>query len=164
MQLQVRNILYATDLGKTSSYAFRYAAYLARLTGAELHLLHVVTELSEEAHFAIQTYVMDTAQRHEILSKRTEAAKARLEKAQEAFWADQSEEDRKVRGQIKSVTVCESFPAEEILKQSKAHACDLIVMGAHEKGFAHTFLGSIAKSVLRRSRVPTMIVPLPGDD
>ena len=49
MQLDIRNILYATDLGKTSGYGFRYAAYLARLTGAEIHILHVVQELSDDA-------------------------------------------------------------------------------------------------------------------
>ena len=164
MQLDIRNILYATDLGKTSGYGFRYAAYLAKLTGAEIHLLHVVQELSDDAKFAIETYVMDADQRHELLTERTKNAEARLTEAQDRFWARQSEADRKVRDQIKSVKVCESFPAEEILNSAKEHDCDLIVMGAHEKGLAHTFLGSIAKSVLRRSRVPTLIVPLPGDD
>ena len=33
-------------------------------------------------------------------------------------------------------------------------------MGSHERGMNHTFLGSVAKSVLRRSHVPTLIVPL----
>ena len=58
------------------------------------------------------------------------------------------------------MTVCESYPAEEILKTASKHDCDLIVMGSHERGMTHTFLGSVAKSVLRRSRVPTLIVPL----
>jgi nucleotide-binding universal stress UspA family protein len=34
-------------------------------------------------------------------------------------------------------------------------------MGAHEKGIAHTFLGTVAKRVLRRSRKPVFIIPLP---
>jgi hypothetical protein len=55
----------------------------------------------------------------------------------------------------------QSYPAESILKRSQELNVDLIVMGAHEKGIMHTFLGSVAKSVLRRSRIPTMIVPLP---
>ena len=72
----------------------------------------------------------------------------------------QSEEDLRVRDQIKSVTVCESYPAEQILKSAKEHNCDLIIMGSHEHGLSHTFLGSVAKRVLRRSHVPTLIVPL----
>ena len=79
-------------------------------------------------------------------------------------WERLQEEDRKVRDQIKSVTVCESYPAEQILKSAKEHNCDLVIMGSHERGVTHTFLGSVAKSVLRRSHVPTMIVPLVDPD
>jgi len=38
---------------------------------------------------------------------------------------------------------------------------DLIVMGTHEKGMLHSFLGSVAKNVLSRSHIPMLIVPLP---
>ena len=76
----------------------------------------------------------------------------------------QHEDDRKVRAQIRSVTVSESRPAEEILNSARRHDCDLIVMGSHEHGLRHTFLGSVAKSVLHRSHVPTLIVALLESD
>ncbi len=79
----------------------------------------------------------------------------------DAFWRLQDEEDREVKRQMVSVEVCEGYPAEEILKKVAEIKVDLIVMGAHEKGLIHTFLGSVAKSVLRRSRVPIVVVPLP---
>lgn len=160
MQHDIKNVLYSTDLSQNSSIAFGYAAHLAKLTGADLHLLHVVQPLSDDAVFTLQTYLMEDDKRHEILETRVEKARDRLDERQEAFWAQQSSEDRKVRDQIKSVTVCESHPAEEILKTAKVRNCDLIVMGSHERGITHTFLGSVAKSVLRRSHVPTLIVPL----
>ena len=87
-----------------------------------------------------------------------------MDEKQEAFWAAQSAEDKKVRSRIKSITVCESYPVEEILKAAKNHDCDLIVMGSHEHGLSHSFLGSVAKSVLHRSHVPTLIVPLAETD
>ena len=59
------------------------------------------------------------------------------------------------------IEVREGYPAEEILRQVEKHKCDAVVMGAHEKGISHTFLGSVAKSVLRRCRKPTFVVPLP---
>ena len=160
MQHNIKNLLYSTDLSRNSSIAFGYAAYLAKLTGADMHLLHVLEALSDDAVFALQTYVQDEKRRHEIIDQRIEKARRRLEDRQEAFWTAQSAEDQKVRAQIKSVTVCESYPAEEILKTAKQRKCDLIVMGSHERGMSHTFLGSVAKSVLRRSHVPTLIVPL----
>jgi len=164
MQHAPKNLLYSTDLSQNSLIAFGYAAYLAKLTGANIHMLHVLERLSDDAAFAIQVYIQDDKQRHDMLDLRVERARKLLEEKQEAFWSAQSEEDRKVRAQIKSISVCESYPAEEILESAKKHDCDLIVMGSHERGMSHTFLGSVAKSVLRRSRVPTLIVPLVDSD
>lgn len=160
MQHAVKNILYSTDLSHNSSIAFGYATYLAKLTGADIHILHVLERLSDDAAFAIQVYVQDDQKRHDMLDLRIERAQKLLDEKQEAFWAAQSKEDQTVRARIKSVTVCESYPAEEILKAAKKHHCDLVIMGSHERGVSHTFLGSVAKSVLRRSHVPTMIIPL----
>ena len=160
MQHDIKNVLYSTDLSQNSNIAFGYAAYIAKLTGANIHLLHVLEPLSDDAVVTLQAYLLDDKKRHEILDLRVEKARKLLNERQEAFWAAQSGEDLKVRDQIKSVTVCESYPAEEILKTAKARNCDLIVMGSHERGMSHTFLGSVAKSVLRRSHVPSLIVPL----
>jgi len=66
----LERILYATDLGHNSDYVFSYASYLAKLTGAELHLLHVVAELSDDVKFTLQAYVMDKKARHSILDER----------------------------------------------------------------------------------------------
>lgn len=164
MQHQMKSILYSTDLSQNSVIAFGYAAYLAKLTGAEIHLLHVLEKLSDDAAFTLQAYLLDEKKRHEILDMRVDKARSLLEAKQEDFWGRQSAEDQKFRSQIKSVTVCESYPAEEILKSAKKHNCDLIIMGSHERGLSHTFLGSVAKSVLRRSHVPTLVVPLVESD
>lgn len=160
MQHDIKSLLYSTDLSQNSHIAFGYAAFLAKLTGADIHLLHVLEKLSDDVAFTLQAYLLDEKKRHDIIDLRVEKARTLLDERQEAFWSAQSAEDKRVRAQIKSVTVCESYPAEEILKSAKKHKCDLIIMGSHERGLNHTFLGSVAKSVLRRSHVPTLIVPL----
>ena len=161
MPAEVNKILYCSDLSENSNVALRYAAYLAKLTGADLHVLHVVEELSTDAKVTIQGFLMDAAARHKALNERVQQFRSEVMKQQDTFWSQQSADDQKARDQIKSVEVVEAYPAEQILKTSVALGCDLIVMGAHEKGLSHTFLGGVAKSVLRRSRVPTLIVPLP---
>jgi len=75
------------------------------------------------------------------------------------FWDSVSDDDKAVRNQIKSINVIESYPMEEILTRSKDLGVDLIVMGTHEKGFKHTFLGSVVKNVLNHSTIPVMVVP-----
>ncbi len=158
---EIKRILYCTDLSKNASYAFKYAAYLARQTGAEIHILHVVEKLSNDARITLQTYVMNAQSRDDFLNHRLDHARDLLEERQQYFWDVLAPTDKALRQQIVSIDVIEHYPAETILKRSQELKVDLIVMGAHEKGILHTFLGSVAKSVLRRSRIPTVIVPLP---
>ena len=55
-------------------------------------------------------------------------------------------------------------PVEEILKAVDDEDCDAIVLGTHGKGFLRqTFLGSVAGSVLERTRKPVFIIPLPSE-
>ena len=161
MVVNIRKILYCTDLSQNAVYAFRYAVQFAGLSGADIHILHVVQELPTEAKLAIQAYLIDDKTRHQALRERTEQAKAYLHQRLDVFWAELGEEDGKIRDQIRSIDIQEAYPAEQILKSAIEYGCDLVVMGAHEKGLSHNFLGSIAKSVLRRSRIPTLIVPIP---
>jgi len=40
----------------------------------------------------------------------------------------------------------------------------VIVLGTHGKGWlSREFLGSVARSVIERTRKPTLLVPLPSD-
>lgn len=157
---EVRKILYSTDLSKSSTAAFEHAAYIAKKTGAEIHILHIVEKLSNDAKITFQTYVMDSNSRHDLLQERVHRAEEKLHARQDNFWNSLHSDDAAVRKQIKSIKIVEAYPAETILKVSKELDVDLIIMGTHEKGILHTFLGSVAKNVLNRSRIPMMIVPI----
>ncbi len=161
MTVNIRNILYCTDLSQNAAHAFRYAVTLAKMYGAGIHVLNVVEELSSDAKVTLQAFIMDGDARHKALDERVSQAQTFVEGRLELFWEDADEDERAVRDQIKSITVTEAYPAEQILKSAIDKGCDLMVMGAHEKGLSHNFLGGVAKSVLRRSRIPTLIVPLP---
>jgi len=158
---EMRKILYSTDLSKGSTVAFEQATYLAKKTGAEIHILHIVEKLSTDAKITFQTYVMDKKSRHDIFKERVLRAEEKLMARQAHFWEDLYPDEAEVREQIKSIKVVEAYPAETIIKTAKDLEVDMIVMGTHEKGIMHTFLGSVAKNVLNRSRIPVLIVPLP---
>ncbi|MEL6963342.1 MAG: universal stress protein, partial [Pseudomonadota bacterium] len=87
MQLSVKNILYSTDLSRNAPIAFGYATYLAKLTDANIHILHVLERLSDDAAFAIQVYVQDDKKRHDMLDLRIDRAKKLLDEKQDTFWA-----------------------------------------------------------------------------
>jgi nucleotide-binding universal stress UspA family protein len=63
---------------------------------------------------------------------------------------------------IKDIVVEEGNTVEVILKVTAEKDCDVIIMGNHGAGgWTHTFLGNVAKKVLRRSKKPVYIIPLP---
>ncbi|ATG72734.1 universal stress family protein [Zobellella denitrificans] len=158
---QVNKILYCTDLSKNASYAFQYAVYLARQTGADIHVLNVVEQLSGDEKLTLQSYILNQSSREEFLHQRLNHARAQLQQRQDYFWEVIAPTEKALRTKIVGCEVVEGYPVQTILRRSRELGCDLIVMGAHEKGWLHTLLGSVAKNVLRESRIPTLIVPRP---
>jgi len=65
---------------------------------------------------------------------------------------------------VSKILVPLGHPVEEILKAADEEGCDAIVLGTHGKGLLRqTFLGSVAGSVLQRSRKPVFVIPLPPE-
>ncbi|WP_282181152.1 universal stress protein [Aliiroseovarius marinus] len=163
MTVLITNILFATDLSKNSTYALRHAACIAKATGASIHVLHVNEPMSEDARVAIEMFVLNEETRKTAQQRRHDMVKKVLAERQARFWENFDGDDAQIRDLVSSVEVTDGHPAEVILRRSKEMGCDLIVLGAHDHGFSHTFLGTVAKRVLRRSQIPTLIVPFLGD-
>lgn len=159
----IKKLLYSTDLSQNATYAFRYAALLAKKFDAAIVVLHVVEKMSPDAQLALMAY-LDKKDREKLLKERANHAGERIKSWLKLFCEKELEEDPDYMEKMISIDVCEGYPAEEILTKTDEFDCDAIVMGAHEKGLTHTFLGSVAKSVLRRSRKPVFIVPIPRGD
>ena len=155
----INRILFATDLSDNSSRALAYAASIAKDSGAEIYVLHVVEEMSDDAKITMMMFMQDENAQKAALEKRRWLADQTLHERQDKFWGDLEDEDREVRAQVKKLEVVEGFPAEEILRCAESGHFDLIVLGAHEHGISHSFLGTTAKRVMRRTSIPTLVVP-----
>ncbi len=160
---EIKKILYATDLSKNAAFAFRYAVYLAEMSQAEIVILHVVEKISPDAQLALLAY-LDKNDRVNIGKERVTKAIERIRKRLELFCQKELGEEHPFDPGRITIDVREGYPAEAILRQVEKLDCDAVVMGAHKKGLRHTFLGSVAKSVLRRCRKPAFVVPLPKDE
>lgn len=158
----ISTVLFTTDLSDNSTHAFKHAISLVKAMNARIHVLHVTEPLSDEARITMQMFMQDKTMREEALKSRRELVKLELEKRHEAFWRALPESDQRVQEQVDSLAVVEGHPAEVILRRSKELNCNLIILGAHSHGLTHTFLGSVAKRVLRRATVPTLVVPYLG--
>ena len=158
---EIKRILYTTDLSDNSAYAFRYAINSALKHGAGIIILHVFEQITTTNRFALNLY-LDEDLRKKIFNERVSDTIDRVRKRLKTFCEKEFNGDPKYAGKVESIEVCEGFPAEEILKKADAFNCDAIVMGTHGKGLIrHTFLGTTAKRVLRRTRKPVFIIPLP---
>lgn len=156
----IKKILYTTDLSQNSAYAFRYAAYFAKKFDAEIIILHVIEGTSQDAVKALEPY-LDKQYLKETLEKREDHAVERIKDRLKIFCDKELADDPGFAKKIASIEAYRGYPEEEILKKAETLNCDAIIMGAHEKGITHTFLGTVAKRVLRRSMKPVFIIPLP---
>jgi nucleotide-binding universal stress UspA family protein len=160
---EIKKILYATDLSKNSSYAFLYAADMAKRHNARIVILHSVEPVRQMYSEGMSDRV------EEILQK---AKKEERERDLEEIKKYLQEFCTKVENQIgppcvelvSKILLPLGHPVEQILEAADKEGCDVIVLGTHGKGFLrHAFLGSMAKNVLERTRKPVFIIPLPSE-
>jgi nucleotide-binding universal stress UspA family protein len=155
---QIKNILYATDLSKNSSYAFLYAIDMAKKHGAGIVILHAIEPIPAYVEaYAAMTDEFKKKQHEEIIESMKNHLQGFCKKAEAQIGPPCVE-------LVSKVLVPVGYPANEILSAADEERCDVIVLGTHGKGFlAHTFLGSVSSAVLHRTRKPVFIVPLPSE-
>jgi len=161
MITEIQKILYATDLSQNSAYAFRYAINSAIKHNAEIIILHVFEQVHPVSRAMLDLY-LDEEQRLTIFKDSVTQRIDRIRKRLKAFCDNELKDNPEVLNKVISIEVCEGFPAEVILKKADDLNCDAIIMGTHGKGIiSHAFFGSTAKRVIRRTRKPVFIIPLP---
>jgi len=172
-KVDVKKILYATDLSENARYAFAYAVSLADLYNAAITFVHVLPEvpdlldknvigyISEERWEEIKSQNVEEA-REAIIGKRRDHLAIRDALHQ---FSENVKESREGEGFVTDdIIVVRGNPVEEILKYSEDKNCDLIVMGTHGQGtLADAMIGSTARRVLRRSAKPVLVVRLPEE-
>jgi nucleotide-binding universal stress UspA family protein len=160
---QITKILYATDLSTNSTYAFYFAVDMARKYNARIAIIHCIPVVPPQVYYeagigADKTLAKLRAQ------ERTDSV-ADIKKLVDEFC-------RKAELQIgppcldlvSNIIVKEGYAVEEILNTADEEGCDMIVLGTHGKGWLkQAFLGSVARSVMERTRKPTFLVPLPSE-
>ena len=159
MKSTITHILCATDLSKHSAFTLCHAAGLAAATGAKLHMVHAVQPMSDDAKITLQMFMQTTGSAETAMNARHEHARTVMAERQKHFWDHVAEEDKEIQKQVETIELVDGYPAEVILRRATELKCDLIVLGAHEHGYSQTFLGTVAKRVLRRSKIPTLVVP-----
>jgi nucleotide-binding universal stress UspA family protein len=128
---------------------------------AEIIILHVV-EAGHPISYA-GGLVESTLKR--AMKKEKETDLLQMKKGIERFCQGMSEKTGHPCVELVSkIVVSVGYPVEEILNTVESEKCDAIVLGTHAKGFLkHAFLGSVAVSVLERTKKPVFIIPVPSE-
>lgn len=156
---QTKDILFATDLSNNADNALRHALAMAKAHEATIHVLHVTEPLSQDAVVTLQMFMQDNASRKKAIKDRHASIKQMLKVNQQEFVKSLTPDEKDAYAAVSSVELVDGHPAETILQRAKELDCHLIVMGTHEHGTGHTFIGTVVKRVLRRSSIPTLVVP-----
>lgn len=155
---KIKKILYATDLSKNSSYAFLHAIEIAKRHDAKIIILHAVEPIPAYAEvYAAMTDEFKKKQLEEMIESMKKHLQGFCNKAEAEIGSPCIE-------LVSKILVPVGHPPEVILNAAEEEGCDAIVIGTHGKGFlSHTFLGSVSKAVLHRTRKPVFIIPLPSE-
>jgi nucleotide-binding universal stress UspA family protein len=144
--LELRKILVPVDFTQCSLAGVRYAARLARDTGAILRLFHVVFPYPE-------LFAVDRVGAGLAPLVKTAKARAREEMGEVL-------EMRFLRG-IPCETKIQTGPViDEICRESSRAGIDLVVTSTHGcTGLKHAVIGSVAEHIVRYAECPVIIVP-----
>jgi len=167
--IQIRKILYATDLSETAVHAFSYAISLANLYGAGITILHVFAEFPGEAYITnmIPPSTWKTIKEH-YYSKTRDALIGRkrdliaIREVLQAFSEDAKANSKGQAFVTDEILIKAGAPAETIVQTLKERDCDLVVMGTRGQGvITRALIGSTAKWVIQNSPVPVLVIRLP---
>jgi len=140
----IAQILVPYDFSDASTEAVRQAAAWANALDAEITLLHVVEPVVYPEFYSVDVLPDDLMMR---LTTRSEEA---LDKAAAEL----------LEGRSCTTLVEVGRAADTIVNLADPERFDLVVMATRGlSGLEHVLLGSVAESVLRRSKVPMLTVP-----
>jgi len=171
-KIEIKRILYTTDLSESARNALAYAVSLANTYRAELTILHVLNDdprmnaaimgfVDEDKWEAIRDRNAQDA-RAALIGKRRENVEMRevMEYFTETMKADIGEH----HVTMDETVIVRGNPVDKIVSVADEQNCDLIVMGSYgHGGITGAIMGSTAQKVLRRSKKPVLVVHLPEE-
>ncbi|GAB6190631.1 universal stress protein [Desulfocastanea catecholica] len=167
MSNKYKTILFTSNLSAASRAAFKQAVMLATQFDAKLVLLHVM-EGPSSSYEGYMASVFGQDKWQQILKNNREEAKHALigkvtprqivRTALSEFYKDKKEDENYAIPNYE-IVVKDGDVIEVILQQAAECQCDLIVMGASEGLLSGISVGHHIKSVLKKSKVPVLVVP-----
>jgi len=164
----VKNILFATNLSANCAAAFDYAAAIATRFQATMVLLHVVDKIPEHIEGELKGLLGEDRWENAIESKSSfahqqligkKSSNLMIKAALNQFCSDAGIDDDACGYHSREIVITDGEVIYDIIKSAKEYQCDLIVMGAKEGFLSHNSIGSTIKGVIRKAKIPVLVVP-----
>jgi len=145
-----KKILCPVDFSQFTQEVINYAVDLAKKYGAELHVMHVVPNMTYFTPYESFLTPENLVAIERNIQDEVENDFAKLLK-------DQNVPTKKV--------IRTGVPFVEIIDYAKSESIDLIVMGTHGRGsIEHILIGNVAEKVVRKSPCPVMTIRPKGKE
>jgi len=165
----IKSLLFATNLSENCRPALEASIAIAAQHSATLVLFHVIDRevpgqiedhfislLGEEKWEAIKKGHEEDAQRA-LSGKMT--TKSIAQSVMQLYGEEAGIEDLSTHVVWEGVVVGASNIADAIVEQARHKDCGLIVLGSRKGFLGANAIGSKMKDVLRKSKIPVMVVP-----
>jgi nucleotide-binding universal stress UspA family protein len=168
MSKGIKTILFTSNLSAISRVTFGHAAVLAAQLKAKIVLLHVIEKLPENYESRMMGLFGHSKWNEVLLQHREQARHALVGKvsprqmartALSEFCRESGIGNEQCGILDNEIVVREGDVVEEILQQAVEKSCDLIILGAGKGLLSGTSVGHVIKSVLKQSKIPTLVVP-----
>ena len=134
---------------------------LADTSNAKITILYTLPIVDSAMEVPIITQ-MGEEHYYKLREEKSRETIEKIEKKLRDFSRKELKDGQKENDRVASILIHEGDAVDEILKTADELNSDIIVLGAHGKGIlAHTFLGTVPDKLLRRSRKPVLVVPIP---
>jgi nucleotide-binding universal stress UspA family protein len=144
----MKTIIAALDYSDVTDRVVEVSVGLAKAFEATLHLVHM---LDPGPNYAIYGFSPAEFPINPMNDRIRTASDSRLHDLATSTGLDKS---RVVTASVVGT------PVDGILQYAEDQRADLIVLGAHSRGFLGSMLvGSVAQGIIRRAELPTLIVP-----
>jgi len=145
-------MLLVTDGSKESAPAARVAVELAKGTGSELHVAHVISTKPQRPY------------PHRWEKRRREALLDAVRVAALALLEEKVRQVHEMGGVVAGSHYAEGDPEEEVARLAEELEIGLIVTGGRRSGsFGHLFSGGFAEVVFRRARCAIVVARGPKE-
>ena len=139
-------ILVPTDFSAPSNAALTLAKRMAAMSGASLHLLHVLDDSMTTAAAAVGVHAPTAELREKWLEGARTLLSTQLTPEEQASFRS-------------TEVVMFGTPARTIVEHAKESGIDLIVIRTHGRGgVEHVLIGSVAERVVRSAVCPVLTV------